>query len=51
MALQGGKAAGKSKGGRRLKAKRQPLKDLEAREGRGQRVKGAANRIVIHPGP
>ncbi len=42
MVKQSGKAAEKSKGGKRLKVKKQPLKDLEARKG----VKGGAGYIL-----
>ncbi len=47
MVKQSGKAAEKSKGGKRLKVKKQPLKDLEAREGRAQRVKAGKSKILI----
>jgi hypothetical protein len=47
MARQSAKAGTKAKGGKRLKVKKQPVKDLEAREGRAQRVKAGARKIPI----
>ncbi len=47
MAGRQGKAAQKTKGGKRLKVKKQPIKDLEAKEGRARRVQGGARKIPI----
>jgi hypothetical protein len=47
MARQQGKAGEKGKGGKRLKVKKQPLKDLEGTQGRAQRVKAGARKIPI----
>jgi hypothetical protein len=43
MARQQGKAGAKTKGTKRLKVKKQPLKDLEARKG----MKGGARRAIV----
>ncbi len=47
MARQQGEATAKTKKAKQPRVKKQPLKDLEAREGRAQRVKVGARKIPI----